>query len=128
VANCHNAAAAKRSGLTQALGLTVSQRRNWSHFFLKASLVPSGLLIAFIAWFMLWHRPSGQEQWGDGAAIFYLGVLAYPLSILLLVIGTVLAVRHRRRHPSEPTAGPLLFAASLGLLAAPWLLLLLPAM
>ena len=106
----------------------MSQRRNWSSFFLKASLVPSGLLLAFIAWFMLWHRPSGQERWGDGAAIFYLGVITYPLALLLLVVGTVLAIWHRRRHPGEPTAGPLLFAASVALLAAPWLLLLLPAM
>jgi hypothetical protein len=102
----------------------VPHNRNWSSIVLAASLVPSGLLSAFIAWYMFWYRPSGQEQWGDGVAIFYLGVFTYPLSLLLLAVGTFLAVRWRRSHPGQPTAGPLLFAASFVLLAAPWLLLL----
>ncbi|QSX79370.1 hypothetical protein [Agrilutibacter solisilvae] len=97
---------------------------NWSNIVLGASLLPSGLLVGFICWYMFVFRPSGEEQWGDGVAIFYLGAVTYPLSIMLLAVGVVLSVRWRRNHPGQPTAGPLLFAASLGLLAAPWLLLL----
>ena len=97
---------------------------NWSNILLGASVLPSGLLVAFISWYMLVFRPSGEERWGDGAAIFYLGAITYPLSILLLVAGVFLAVRWRRNHPGQPTAGPLLFAVSVVMLAAPWLLLL----
>lgn len=100
------------------------RNRNWSNIVLGASLLPSGLLVAFISWYVFVFRPSGEEQWGDAVAIFYLGAIAYPLSILLLAVGVFLAVRWRRKHPGRPTAGPLLFAASVALLAAPWLLLL----
>ena len=98
--------------------------RNWSNIVLGASLLPSGLLVAFIAWYMFVFRPSGDERWGDGVVIFYLGAITYPLSILLLAIGVFLAIRWRRNHPGRPTTGPLLFVASVALLAAPWLLLL----
>ena len=78
------------------------QSRNWSKTFLVASWGPSALLVAYILWYMLIFRRSGQEVWGDGATIFYLGVLAYPLALLLLAIGTYMSFRWHRRHPSTP--------------------------
>ena len=103
------------------------QHRNWSNTVLIASCVPSALLVAYIAWYMLVFRPSGQEAWGDGVTIFYLGVLTYPLSLALLIFGAFLAVRWRRKHPNRPSFGPVLFAVSLLLLAAPFVALLAAA-
>jgi hypothetical protein len=95
------------------------QRRNWSNIVLVASWVPSATLVAYVLWYMLVYRPSGQEAWGDGATIFYLGALTYPVSFILLGVGIFLAVRWRRGHPGVPTAGPALFLVSLLLLVAP---------
>lgn len=100
------------------------RNRNWSNIVLGASLLPSGLLVAFVSWYVFVFRPSGEEQWGDAVAIFYLGAITYPLSILLLVVGVLLAIRWRRHHPGQPTRGLLLLAAAMTLLAAPWLVLL----
>jgi hypothetical protein len=101
--------------------------RNWSNIILAASLVPSALMLAYVLWYMLAFRPSGQEAWGDGATIFYLGALAYPVALVLLSIGTFLAVRWRRHHPGAPTADPGWFALSLLLLVAPVVALYLVA-
>jgi hypothetical protein len=101
----------------------VSQRRNWSIIFLAASLVPSSLLVAFILWFMLWYRPSGQEQWGDAAAIAHFGALTYPPSLLFLGIGSVLAFRCWRQHVKNLAVARWLIAGSCLLLLAPWFLL-----
>jgi hypothetical protein len=103
------------------------QRRNWSNIILAASSAPSALLLVYLLWYMLVFRPSGQEAWGDGATIFYLGVLSYPTSLALLVVGTFLAVRWRRRHPGAPTAGPAWFALSVVLMVAPFVALLAAA-
>ena len=100
------------------------QHRNWPKIALLASWVPTALLVAYILWYMLVFRPSGQEAWGDGATIFYLGVFTYPLSLALLIIGAVLAIRWRRRNPGKPSAGPILFAVSWLLLFAPFVVLL----
>lgn len=97
---------------------------NWSSIVLGASVLPSGLLVAFISWYIFVFRPSGEEQWGDGVAIFYPGAITYPLSILLLAVGVFLAVHWRRNHQGKSTQGPLLFAMSVIMLAAPWLLLI----
>ena len=99
------------------------QRRNWSNFLLAASSVPSALLLAYVGWYMLVFRPSRQEAWGDGVTIFYLGALMYPISLVLLVAGVFLAVRWRRRNPGVRSSGPLWFALSVALLAAPFLAL-----
>jgi hypothetical protein len=99
------------------------QHRNWSNILLVASWIPSASLVAYVLWYMLVYRPSGQEAWGDGVTIFYLGALTYPLSLALLGIGTYLAVRWRRSHPGLPTVGPVLFLVSLLLLAAPFVAL-----
>jgi len=101
--------------------------RNWSNTAFIASWVPNALLVAYIAWYMLVFRPSGQEAWGDGVTIFYLGVLTYPLSLILLLLGTFLAVRGRRKHPNQPSLGPVLFAVSVLLLVAPFVALLAAA-
>ena len=95
------------------------KNRNWSNILLIASCIPSALLTAYVLWFMLVFRPSGEEHWGDGATIFYLGSLTYPLSLALIAIATFLAIRWRRTHPGQATNGPLLFAAALALLFAP---------
>jgi peptidoglycan biosynthesis protein MviN/MurJ (putative lipid II flippase) len=100
------------------------QRLNWSNIVLALSSAPSAVLLAYLLWYMLDYRPSGQEAWGDGATIFYLGALSYPISLLLLVVGTFMAVRWRRRHPSAPTAGPAWFALSVVLMVAPFVALL----
>ena len=99
------------------------QSRNWSKTFLVASWAPSALLVAYILWYMLIFRPSGQEVWGDGATIFYLGVLAYPLALLLLAIGTYMSFRWHRRHPGQRTTDPALFAVSVVLLVVPFVAL-----
>ena len=98
--------------------------RNWSTILLGASLIPSGLLVAFVGWYVFVFRPSGEERWGDAVAIFYLGALTYPISIVLVASGVFMAIRWRRSHPGQPTAWPQLIAASIALLAIPWLLLL----
>lgn len=72
---------------------------------------------------MLWYRPSGEEQWGDAAAIAHLGALTYPASLLLLGIGSVLAFLRRRQNPRVPAVAKCLFAGSWVLLLAPWFLL-----
>ena len=99
------------------------QTRNWSNAVLIASWVPSTLLVAYVLWYMLVFRPSGQEAWGDGATIFYLGALTYPLSLGLLILGGYLAVSWRRSHPHLRSAGPALFVVSVGLLIAPFVAL-----
>ena len=103
------------------------QRRNWSNILLATSAVPSALLLAYVLWYALVFRPSGQEAWGDGVSIFYLGVLTYPLSLLLLLIGTLMAVRWRRLHSDQIGSGPAWFVLSVALLPAPFLVLLLAA-
>lgn len=99
------------------------QSRNWSKTFLIASWVPSALLAAYILWYMLIFRSSGEEAWGDGATTFYLGVLAYPLALLLLVTGTYLSYRWHRRNPKQRTTDPALFAVSVVLLVVPFVAL-----
>ena len=103
------------------------QRRNWSNILLVASWIPSALLVVYILWYMLVFRPSGQEAWGDGATIFYLGALTYPLSLVLLGVGLFLAVRWRRKHPGLPSIGPGLFVISVLLLVAPFVALFVGA-
>ena len=100
------------------------QRLNWSIIVLALSSAPSAVLLAYLLWYMLVYRPSGEEAWGDGATIFYLGALTYPISLVLLVVGTFMAVRWRRRHPGAPTAGPVWFALSVALMIAPFVALL----
>jgi hypothetical protein len=95
------------------------KNRIWSNALFIASCVPSVLLTAFILWFMLVARPSGQEQWGDSAIIFHLAAWTYSISLALIVAAIVLGVRWRRAHPNEASAGPLLFITSLALLFAP---------
>ena len=102
-------------------------QRNWPKIVLLASWAPTALLVIYILWFALVFRPSGQEAWGDGATIFYVGALCYPLSVALLIIGAVLAVRSRTQHPGKPSAGPLLFAASWFQLFLPFVVLLAAA-
>ncbi|GHE41465.1 hypothetical protein ACFOED_01645 [Vulcaniibacterium thermophilum] len=99
------------------------QPRNWSNILLAASSVPSALLLAYVLWYMLVFRPSGQEAWGDGVTILYLGALSYPISLVLLATGIFLAIRWRRRHPGVSTAGPLWFVLSVVLLVAPFVAL-----
>jgi len=96
------------------------QRRNWSNIFLAASAVPSALLLAYVLWYALVFRPSGEEAWGDGVTIFYLGALTYPASLLLLLVGTCMAVRWRRLYPDIVSSGPAWFLLSVALLAAPF--------
>jgi hypothetical protein len=99
------------------------QRRNWSTVALAASSAPSALLLAYMLWYVLVYRPSGQEAWGDGARIFYLGTLTYPSSLILLLIGTVMAVRWRRQRPGVASTGLAWLALSVALLVAPFLVL-----
>ena len=75
--------------------------------------------MTYVLWYIMVFRPSGEERWGDGASIFYLGAITYPLSLALLIVGAALAVRWRRKYPGRPTAGPILFAASWFQLFAP---------
>ena len=103
------------------------QRRNWSNIILAASAAPSAVLLAYVLWYMLVFRPSGQEAWGDGVTIFYLGALTYPASLLLLLVGIFMAVRWRRRHPGVASSGPAWFALSVALLAAPFVALFVAA-
>ena len=103
------------------------QRRNWSNILLATSAVPSALLLAYILWYALVFRPSGEEAWGDGVSIFYLGALTYPVSLLLLLIGTLMAVRWRRLHPADIGSGLAWFVLSVALLAAPFVALLIAA-
>ena len=103
------------------------QPRNSSNIFLVASWITSAALLAYILWYTLVFRPSGKEAWGDGVTIFYLGILAYPLSLFLLGIGKFLAIRWRRRYPELPTVGPGLFSVSVLLLAAPFVALFVAA-
>ena len=97
--------------------------RNWPKITLLASWIPTALLVAYILWYMLFFRPSGQEAWGDGVTIFYLAALTYPLSLALLVVAVVLAIRRRRRLPDQQSAGPILFTVSALLLLAPFVAL-----
>ena len=90
--------------------------RTWSNALFIASCVPSVLLTAYILWFMLVVRPSGQER---SAIIFYLAAWSYSIWLALIVAAIVLAVRWRRTHPNEASAGPILFVTSLALLFAP---------
>ena len=99
------------------------QRRNWSSIVLASSSFPSGLLLAYVLWYVLVFRPSGQEAWGDGVTIFYLGALTYPLSLFLLLVGILMAVRWRRRNPGIPSSGPLWLVLSVALLVAPFVAL-----
>ena len=95
------------------------KNRIWSNALFIASCVPSVLLTAYIFWFMRVARPSDQDQWGNSAIIFYLAAWSYAISLALIVAAIVLAVRWRRTHPNEASAGPLLFVVSLALLFAP---------
>ena len=98
----------------------------WPFGILIASLVPMLLLCAFITWYQLVFRPSGQERWGDAAVIFYLGAWSYPLSLLLLLVGCVWLYKLGR----EPLRKSLSFIISLLsanalALVAPFVLVLL---
>lgn len=96
----------------------------WPNVLLAASIVPMALLCAFIVWYQFVFRPSGQERWGDAAAIFYFGALAYPVSLLLLFIGCIWLYRRGRerlRTSLSLTVG-LLFLSALALVS-PFLLL-----
>lgn len=95
------------------------QSRIVSNVLFAASCVPSALLTAYILWFTRVFRPSGQEQLGDDAGIFHLAAWSYSISLAMIAVAIVLAVRARRMHPDTPSAGPLLFLASLALLFAP---------
>ena len=103
------------------------QRRNWSNILLAVSAVPSASLLAYVLWYALVFRPSGEEAWGDGVSILYLGALTYPVSLLLLVIGMLMAVRWRRLYPADIGSGPAWFVLSVVLLAAPFIALLVAA-
>ena len=99
------------------------QRRNRSNIVLAASAAPSAVLFAYVLWYTLVYRPSGQEAWGDAVSIFYLGALTYPLALLLLTLGTFMAVRWRRRSSSTSNSAPAWFALSLALMVAPFIAL-----
>lgn len=98
--------------------------RNWPNILIAASLIPSTLLLAVMIWYILVFRPSGEERWGDGVIVLYLGAITYPLSIALLSFGTFLALRLTRKTPEQPTASLLLFVASVAFLVFPWLFIL----
>ena len=85
------------------------------------------MLLAYVIWYALVFRRSGDEAWGDGVSIFYLGALTYPVSLLLLLIGTLMAARWRRLHPADVGSGPAWFVLSVALLAAPFVALLMAA-
>ena len=62
-------------------------RFSWPNALLIAALFPMFSLYGITAWFFAYWRPSGNEQWGDGAILFIVGAFAIPGSALLVLSG-----------------------------------------
>lgn len=100
--------------------MTQELRTGWAKALLVVSWIPSALLVAYIAWYTLVFRPSGQEAWGDGATIFYLGAITYPLSLGLITLGVTIGCRSRRKYSAHQSIGPVWLLVSGALLVAPF--------
>lgn len=94
----------------------------WAVRFGRASVLPCNLLSIFILWYQYVFRPSGHEKWGDAAVIFYLAVLAYPITIGMVLVALLLARGTARTQSGRWNLAlvvPLVLSAiSMGL---PWL-------
>lgn len=97
----------------------------WPQILIGASIVPMLMLSAYIIWFASVFRRSGRENWDDAVSIFNLGVLAYPISLLLLVAGCsgMFLLRSHDLHPF-PLLSRVLFVFSIIGLAMPWFVLI----
>ena len=100
-------------------------RLYWPNSLLIAALVPMFLLYAITVLFFAYWRPSGNEQWGDGAIIFIVGAFAIPASLLLVLAGIICTVRICNAGQMRmPRATKLLCALGSMLVAVPIVIVL----
>ncbi len=78
-----------------------------------------GLMIGLVGWYHFIHRASGNEQWGDAVVLFNVGIVAYPVSLLLLGAGVIVRARGRGSQSGSVRFGANLIVASLIALAIP---------